>query len=206
MEDKENLEVIETTSEIVEETPIEEPVEESKPKSKRQLKKERKKADKPGDPYKGRAAYKWFKFFFILFCIALGLVVLGFALPLLLTIIGVFSFLMWLLFIIFGTIFTIGLMWTDDGVKKFFSDWNNASTKLMDMTNNSYALAGKVLPPIIIAGCVLFIICWIFVLAGYNKDIERKPKYKKFLIALGIVTGIFVLAAIGMLILILNVK
>ena len=155
--------------------------------------KRKKKADEPKE-YK--ALKGWSKFFFVLTCIVSGLFGASIALPLFLAIFGAFSAFLWIMFIIFGTIVTIGLMWTSGDIKAFIHGWQDFNDKVFNQSNVVIDAVTQALPIASIIGAVIILITWILVLVGVSKDKNRKKLYKGFIIALSILTTIYVVLAL----------
>ncbi len=170
--------------------------------SEREYKKRHKKDPRPNNPKEGRALKGWSTFFFVLSIISLALVASSFALPLLIVIVGVLAAMLWLVWFLFGSIITLGMMWLSDETKKFNQWCLDTMNKIFDAANNSAELGMKIVPIVVIVGAALFLITWTFMIIGFNVDKVRHKHYKGMLIALGVITGVFILLAILALIVI----
>lgn len=159
---------------------------------KKMSRKERRHTDFPGDPVKGRALHKWAVFFFVLTCIGTGLTGAMIVLPFFIVLFGLVSVIVWLVCLAFFTIFTLGLIWLSDETKIINQNWMNFNNSLFNSTNTIYEFALRVIPSILVSGGILIAISWMFLILGFNLDNERKKKYKAKMIALGIITAIYI--------------
>ena len=164
--------------------------------SSNQYKKDHKNDPRPDNPKEGRVLKRFSNFFFVLSCISLFFIVATFILPFLIALVGVFSALLWVCFILIGTVCTLGMMWLSDGVKDFNQWWMDANNSMFDAGNNVQAWGSKIIPPVAIVGTILIVITWIFIIVGFNVDQARHRHYKGKLIALSIISGLFVIGAI----------
>lgn len=165
----------------------------NKKQKKKMSRKERRVTDFPGDPVKGRTFYSWAKFFFVLTCLGTGIVGAMIILPFFITLFGIFSVIAWLVLIVAGTIFTLGMIWLSDDTKSFFGEWQKLNEKTLDASNNIYSFVEKSIPAILISGGVVILISWLFIILGLNKDPDRKKKFKGMMIALIVITVIYVI-------------
>ena len=97
-----------------------------------------------------------------------------------------------------GTVFTIGLMWTVEDIKKFNADWMNFNNGIF---NSGSVLADTLMtavPALSGIGYALFIIAWILLAVGFKKDKDegRHKNYKGFLIAFIFITILFIAVSI----------
>ena len=161
--------------------------------NKKMSRKERKNANLPDDPIKGRALHKWTAFFFVLTCIGAVLTAAMLALPVLLALFGIVSVLLWLVVIVVASIFTLFLIWTTDEMKNFSSSWREFNDKIFTSSNATNELALRLIPSILISGGVIILITWIFVIVGLNVDQERHKKYKGKMIALIVISVIYLI-------------
>ena len=146
----------------------------------------------PHNPVKGRALYKWSNFFFVLTCIGTVLAGITLALPVFITILSVLSVLVWLLFIVFVSIFTLFTIWANDDVKTFVHEWQLFNEKLFDSSKNVDEFAKSVIPIFLIVGAVNILFTLLFVIIGRCTDVERKKKYLGKIIALSIITLLYI--------------
>ena len=123
----------------------------NKKQKKKMSRKERRVTDFPGDPVKGRTFYSWAKFFFVLTCLGTGIVGAMIILPFFITLFGIFSVIAWLVLIVCGTIFTLGMIWLSDDTKSFFGEWQKLNEKTLDASNNVYSFVEKSIPVILIS-------------------------------------------------------
>ena len=156
-------------------------------------KKEKRHTDFPGNPVKGRGLYKWSKFFFVL--TILGTVLTGFVLvlPALLALLSGFILVLWFVVVVVVSLFTIFLIWSTDEGKSFFNGWREFGTTLFNSATDVEKYTNSLIPTILIIGGSLIIVAWSFISIGFCTDKARKKKYIGMMIALGIVTLIYVL-------------
>jgi len=159
---------------------------------KKMSRKERRHTDFPGDPVKGRAFHSWAKFFFVLTCIGVGITGAMLILPFFLVLFGICSVLLWFCVVAFATIFTIGLIWTTEGMQTLNANWMAFNEALFDVSNNTYSFAAYAIPGILISGGIIIFATWLFLIVGINSDPERKKKYKAKIIAMIIFTVLYV--------------
>ena len=174
--------------------------------SEREYRKKHKKDPKPNDPKEGKAFKRWSDFFFTMSIISTVLVGSTFALPIIIVIFGLFSALLWLLWIVVVTIFTLGMVWVSDDIKKFNQGWMNFNNGIFDIGNSASEFGMSIVTTLVIVGAIFFAITWLFMILGFNKDQVRHKHYKGMIIALGIITFIFILLGIFALIVIYNQK
>lgn len=140
----------------------------------------------------GRALNAFSKLFFILTIIGTALTAVMVFLPIFLAILGVLSTLVWFLAIVVVSVFTIGLIWTNEDFKSFNTGWMDLNSKLFNSSNSLNEFVNKVVPPILIAGGVVIIISWLFTILGAIFDKFRIKKYKGRIIGLAIITAIYI--------------
>ena len=172
------------------------PLPPKQPQKPRKLsKKERRHTDFPGNPVKGRKFFKWTKFMFTMFVISLALVIGTFGIGIFMVLMGVISAFFWIIAIIIVSIFTLFIIWTQQDAKDFFNGWRDMNEKLLDKSNDVLAFAEKLVTPILIVGFSFFALAWLFIIIGLSTDKERKKKYLGHLIAMSILSAIFLLFA-----------
>ena len=157
-------------------------------------------APKEENKKQGKALKKWSTTMFVFSCIATALVVISLILPFFLILVGSISVIIWIIFLIFGSIITIGMMWLSDEVKELNSNWMAFNDKVF---NSSNEIADKVLeafPIMVIVGSVIFILAWLSMILGLVKDKDRKKRYTGLSIALGVLTVAFIAIAIVVLV------
>lgn len=174
--------------------------------SERQYKKDHKKDKKANDPVEGRAIKKWSTFFFVMSVISTVLVVSSFALPVIIVLFGLMSALIWICWLAIGTIFTLGMMWMSDDVKKFNQGWMDFNNRIFDAGNAASEFGTNIVTGVVVAGAAFFVITWIFMVVGINTDEVRKRHYKGMIIALSIITFFFVLLALFAIIFVYSQK
>ena len=174
--------------------------------SEREYKKKHKKDPKADNPKEGRAFKKWSDFFFVMSIISTALVASSFALPIIIVLFGLMSAIIWLVWIVIITIFTVGMVWTIDDVKKFNQGWMDFNNKIFDVGNSASEFGMNIVTTLVIIGFVFFLATWTFMIVGFNKDQVRHKHYKGMLIALGIISFLFVLLAIFALIVVYTQK
>ena len=160
--------------------------------NKKMSRKERRHTDFPNNPVKGRAFYKWSNFFFVLTCIATILAGITLVLPIFLTIVGVISVLAWLVVIVFMSIFTLFMIWTSEDAKTFIHEWRLFNEKLFDSSKSVQEFSNSVIPVVLISGGVIILVAWLFVIVGRVTDSERKKKYTGKIIALSVITLLYI--------------
>ena len=159
---------------------------------KRMSRKERRHTDFPGDPVKGRRLHGWATFFFVLTCVGTGLTGAMIILPFFLTLFGLMSAIVWVVYILVVSIFTLGMYWLSDEAKSFNEGWMNFNNSLFDRTNDLGNFAVSTFPFILVSGAIIIAISWILLLVGVNTDPARKKKYVAQIIALGVITLIYI--------------
>ena len=143
-----------------------------------------------------KALKSWSTATFVLSCIATGLVVVSLILPFFLMLIGVISVLLWIVVIIFGTIITLGMIWLVDETKSFNSKWMAFNEKIFASSNE---IADKVLqafPIMVVIGGIILLACWSLLITGLTVDKSRKKRYMGLSIALGVLTGLFIVISV----------
>ena len=148
------------------------------------------------EPKEGLALKKWGLFFFVLSCISVALVAASLALPFLIALFGIVSVIAWLAVVAIISIFTIGLVWTIDEVKAINSNWMAFNNWLFSSTEAVANTAAKAIPILSIVGGVILLITWLFVILGITTDKNRKKYYKGILIALSIITTIYIVLTV----------
>jgi len=166
---------------------------------KKMSRKERKHTDFPNDPVKGRTYHKWSTFFFVLACIATALALLALIMPVFLAVIGAFSAMLWFLVIALASIFTLFTIWQNKGFKAFSDSWSDFNMSLLDSLNGTNDFIMRIVPTLLISGGVVILIAWIFLVIGIVIDKERKKKYLGKIIALGVLTLIYIVLTIILL-------
>ena len=160
---------------------------------KRMSRRERRHADLPGDPLKGRALYKWSAFVFVLAMFGAALTCFVYVLPILLPVLGTMIILAWLIAIVASSIFTLFMIWYSDDAKSFFDGWINFGRSFFDVGRDADRLAYRAVPVVLIVGGALLIICWSMLSIGLSTDKARKKSYIGMMIALGIITLVYVI-------------
>ena len=140
----------------------------------------------------GRALNAFSKLFFVLTIIGTILTGVMVFLPILLAIVGVISTIVWILGIIVISVFTIGLIWTVEEFKAFNSGWMDFNTKMFNSSNSINEFVMKVIPFVLISGGVIIALTWLFTILGAVFDKFRLNKYKGRIIALSIITVIYI--------------
>ena len=171
---------------------------------KKMSRKEKRKTDLPGNPVKGRVYFEFANFFFVLVCIGFGITIFSVALPVFLVLIGLGSVLCWIVLIMFLSIFTLGMVWLSKDFKAFISSWQGFNDGLFNSANNTAELAKVIIPPTLIAVGALIVVSWIFLVVGLVNDKERKKAYTGRVIALGIMTALYLAAMIFNLVTLYN--
>lgn len=140
----------------------------------------------------GRALNAFSKLFFVLTIIGTILTGVMVFLPIFLAIVGVISTIVWILGIIVISVFTIGLIWTVEEFKAFNSGWMDFNTKMFNSSNSINEFVMKVIPFVLISGGVIIALTWLFTILGAVFDKFRLNKYKGRIIALSIITVIYI--------------
>ena len=148
------------------------------------------------DVKEGKALKGWSLFFFILTCIVTTIVAASIALPFFIIIFGLIAGLLWFLFVAVGTIFTVGLMWTIDGVKSINDGWLAFLNQVFNSSNTVVEAVSKAIPIIAIMGGVIILITWIFIIVGRATDQNRKKYYTAMLIVLSFLSVLYIIIAI----------
>ena len=161
---------------------------------------------KKEEPKEGLALKKWGLFFFVLSCISAALVAASLALPFFIAIFGIVSVIAWLAVVAVISIFTIGLVWTIDEVKTMNSNWMAFNNWLFNSTEAVANSAAKAIPILSIVGGAILLITWLFMVLGITTDKNRKKHYLGLIIALGIITLVFIAIAIITIIIHSNVQ
>lgn len=144
----------------------------------------------------GRALKGWSIFFFVLTCISTFLVVATTALPFFITIFGLLMGLIWFIFVVGGSIFTLGIMWTVDGIKSFNAEWMAFLGNIFESPKVVAESLSKVIPIIMIFGGVIILITWIFMIVGVTTDKNRKKYYTVMMIILGVISLLYTVVTI----------
>lgn len=144
----------------------------------------------------GKALKGWSLFFFILACVVTTIVAASIALPFFIIIFGLIAGLLWFLFVAVGTIFTVGLMWTIDGVKSINDGWLAFLNQVFNSSNTVVEAVAKAIPIIAIMGGVIILITWVFMIVGRATDQNRKKYYTAMLIVLGFLSILYIIIAI----------
>ena len=150
----------------------------------------------PEELKKGKGLKGWSLFFFIMTCIATGLIAASIALPFFIIIFGILSVIVWLVLIVVVTIFTLGLVWTIDDVKVINQGWMSFNDKLFNSSEAIANIAIRAIPTIAIIGASFVFITWILMIIGISTDKNRKRYYTGMLIALGVITLLYAIIAI----------
>lgn len=150
----------------------------------------------PEELKKGKALKGWSLVFFIFSCIATALIAMSIVLPFFIIIFGLISGLVWFLFIVLGTVFTIGLMWTVDAVKEFNQGWMAFNDKLFNSSETILNSLIGAIPVMAVVGAVIMLITWILMIIGISTDKNRKKYYTAMLIVLGVLSLLYIIIAI----------
>ena len=150
----------------------------------------------PEELKKGKGLKGWSLFFFIMSCIATGIIAASIALPFFLIIFGLISALLWILFIIVGTVFTLGMMWVPDSTKEFNHGWMAFNDKLFNSSETIINSVAAAIPAMAIVGGVVVAITWIFMIVGIATDKNRKKYYTAMLIVLGVLSLLYIIIAV----------
>ena len=144
----------------------------------------------------GRAARKWSMCFFVFACIMLLVVAGTIVLPVVIMLFGIVSALCWICFILAGSVFTLGMIWLSDGVKAFNKGWMAFNDTIFNAGNTIYKKVLPVVPILVIIGSVFFLSTWLFMIIGRIKDKNRKKYYTGMIIALSVLTVLFIGVAV----------
>ena len=139
----------------------------------------------------GRALNAFSKLFFVLTIIGTVLAAVMVFLPIFLAIIGIISTIVWILGIILVTVFTIGLIWTSTDFKSFNEGWMAFNTSMFNSSNSLNEFAMNMIPFVLISGGIIIGLSWLFTILGKVFDKFRMNKYKGRIIALTIITVIY---------------
>ena len=153
------------------------------------------------EPKEGLALKKWGLFFFVLSCIATLLIVASLALPFLIGLFGVASVIAWLAVVAIITIFTIGMIWTVEEAKTINTNWMAFNNWLFSSTETVANTAAKAIPILTIVGGAILAITWLFMIIGFFTDKNRKKYYLGIVIALGVITFVYIAIAVVTIIL-----
>lgn len=143
----------------------------------------------------GKAMKKWSMFFFVMAAIGLLVVASAIVLPVVIMIFGVISALAWICFVLFISVFTLGMIWLNEGVKAFNKEWIAFNDMLFHAGDTIYQKAIVAVPYLVIGGSIFFVGAWIFIIIGICKDKNRKKLYTGLIIALSVLTVLFAIAA-----------
>lgn len=163
------------------------------PVSQNDLPKGRKRKEEPKE---GKALKGWATFFFVLTCVATGLIAASLALPFFLIIVGVISVIIWLVLVAVGTIFTIGMIWLSDDIKAFNSGWMSLNDKLFNSGSSIADTVEKAIPAMLVIGGTILVITWILMMTGIITDKNRKKFYTVMIITLGILSLLYIVITI----------
>ena len=144
----------------------------------------------------GRALKKWSLFFFIFCCIMLVMVASTLALPAIIILFGVASTICWLAFVLFVSVFTLGTIWLNEGLKAFNKGWMAFNETMFNAGETVFDKALSAVPYLIGAGSFFYLMAWLLIIIGACKDNNRKKFYKGMIIALAILTGLYIAASI----------
>ena len=151
---------------------------------------------KKEEPKEGKALKGWALFFFILSCIMTGIIAASIALPFFMMVFGIISALCWVIFVVIGTVFTLGMMWLIDGMGDFNAGWMAFNEKLFDSSNTIVEMAAKAIPLLSIIGGSIVLITWLFMVIGISTDKNRKKFYTAMLIVLGVLSLAYIAIAV----------
>lgn len=90
------------------------------------------------------------------------------------------------------SIFTLFLIWTSEEAKEFIHNWRLFNESLIDSSKNVQEFANKLIPTMLITGGAFILITWLFLIIGISTDVVRKKKYLGKIIALIVITLIYV--------------
>ena len=151
---------------------------------------------KKEEPKEGKTLKSWAIFFFVISCIMTGIVAASIALPFFIVLFGILSALCWILFIVVGTVFTLGMMWLVDGMQEFNEGWMAFNNKLFDSSNAIANVAASAIPIFSIVGGSIVAITWLFMVIGLVTDNNRKKFYTAMIIVLSVLSFIYIAIAI----------
>ena len=144
----------------------------------------------------GKALKGWATLFFVLSCVMTGLIAASLALPFFLIVIGIISTLLWLILIVVGTIFTLGMIWLSDDIKAFNGGWMSLNDKLFNSGTTIADTVAKAIPAMSVIGGTIMVVTWILMVAGIITDKNRKKFYTAMLIILGILSLLYIVIAV----------
>ena len=150
----------------------------------------------PEELKKGKGLKGWSLFFFILSCIATGLIGASIALPFFIIVFGLLSALLWFCFIFIGSVITLGMMWIPDSTKEFNRSWIAFNDKLFNSSQSIIDAVTGAIPVMAVVGAVIMTITWIFMIIGISTDKNRKKYYTAMLIVLGVLSLVYIIIAI----------
>lgn len=150
----------------------------------------------PEELKKGKGLKGWSLFLFILSCIATGLIAASIALPFFIVIFGLFSALMWLLFIVVGTIFTLGMIWMIDDTKKMNTEWMAFNDKLFNSSETITNTVISAIPVMALIGGLIVGLTWLLMIIGIVTDRNRRKYYTVMMIILGVLTLLYIIIAV----------
>lgn len=154
------------------------------------------KLEKKPKNQEGKALKGWSIFFFVLTCISTFFVVATTALPFFIIIFGLLMGLIWFIFVVGGSVFTIGLMWTIDGIKSFNAGWIELLGNIFESPKVVAESLSKAIPIIIVFGGVIILITWIFMIVGITTNKNRKKYYTVMMIILGVISLLYIVVTI----------
>ena len=125
-----------------------------------------------------------------------GIIAASIALPFFIILFGIVSALCWVLFVVAGSVFTLGMMWLIDGMSDFNNGWMAFNNKLFDSSNAIAEVAAKAIPILSIVGGVIIAIAWLFMVVGISTDKNRKRFYLAMIIVLGVLTLVYIAIAV----------
>lgn len=144
----------------------------------------------------GKVLKGWSLTFFILTCIVTSILAASIVLPFFVIIFGLLSALIWFLFLVVGTIFTIGLMWTVDGVKAFNQGWMSLNDKIFNSSSTIANTVAGYIPVIAVIGSIIVLSTWIMMIVGITTDKSRRKYYTVMMIILGVLSILYIVIAI----------
>ena len=144
------------------------------------------------DTLGGKTLNAFSKLFFVLTIIGTVLTGVMVFLPIFLAIVGIFSTLLWLIGVVFVTVFTLGIIWTSNDFKSFNEGWMSFNTSMFNSSNSLTEFALGVIPFILISGAVIISLSWLFTILGRVFDKIRIKRYKGRIIGLSIITVIYI--------------
>ena len=145
---------------------------------------------------KGKAFKGWTRFFFVLACIAFSVLIVSFFSPVLIFLVGLFSTIGWGFFIVFGSILTLGLMWIPDETKEFNQGWIDFNDRLFNSSDATQQFVFGIIPYISFSALGIFLISWLFIIIGLNKDKTHKKYYFSHMITMIVLSAICIPFAI----------